>query len=173
MEISPGGSTPPPPSVPNINQALANLQSGNGTIADQATVMTGSATNLVAEAGTGFHLTPEAATALIASCDESLRALSHIQQDLTVVREAPKLGLTKGALGVSSFTQGVAIDTHGIVAAVLGLESTISQMRQAYVKAVAHYQAIEQQITDSVNTLSQEVQQQNAPTPQHGRIRAK
>jgi hypothetical protein len=172
VEISPGGSTPPPPSVPDISQALANLQSGNGSIADQATVMTGSATNLVAEAGTGFHLTPEAATALIASCDESLKALGEIRQDLGIVQEAPKLGQTKGALGVSSFTQGVATDTHGIVAAVYGLEATISQMRQAYMKAAANYQAIEQQVADSANTLSQEVHQQNSPAPQHGRIRA-
>jgi len=96
--------------VPDINQALANLHSGNGTMADQATVMTGSATNLVAAAGTGFHLTPEAATALIASCDESLRVLAGLGQDLIAVRETPRLGGTKGALSVSSFTQLVAGD---------------------------------------------------------------
>jgi len=33
--------------------------------------LSGSATNLVASAGTGFKLDPEAATALIASFDES------------------------------------------------------------------------------------------------------
>jgi hypothetical protein len=134
--------------------------------------MTGSATNLVAEAGTGFHLTPEAATALIASCDESLKALANIQQDLFVLRNAPELGGIGTAKGVSLLTQGVAVDRHGIVAAVHGLAATISQMRQAYLKAAANYQAIEHQVTDSVNTLSQEVQQQNSAAPQHGRIRA-
>jgi hypothetical protein len=171
VEISPGGGAPPP-SVPNINQALANLQSGKGTMADQATVMSGSATNLVASAGTGFKLDPEAATALIASCDESLKVLDHIQADLAFVRNAPHLGRTKGALTVSAFTQNVASDHQGIVNAVLGLQATVSQMRQAYQKAVANYQAIEQHVTDSVNKLAQEVQQENAPMPQHGRIRA-
>jgi hypothetical protein len=169
VEISPGGSTPPPPSVPDINQALANQAQ---SLASQATVMTGSATNLVAEAGTGFHLTPEAATALIASCDESLRALAGISQDLIVVQEAPKLGEIRGAKDVSSFTRKVAVDLQGIVAAVQGLAGTITQMRQAYLKAVANYQAIEQQVADSASTLSQEVRQQNAPAAQHGRIRA-
>ena len=171
MEISPGGGAPPP-SVPNINQALANLQSGKGTIADQATVMSGSATNLVASAGTGFKLDPEAATALIASCDESLKVLDGITQHLMTVREAPKLGATNGARTVSSFTQKVATDPQGIAAAVLNLQGTITQMRHAYQKAVANYQAIEQHVTDSVNKLAREVQQQNAPVPQHGRIRA-
>lgn len=169
MEISPGGGTSPPSSVPDINQALANLHSGNGTMADQATVMTGSATNLVAAAGNGFHLTPEAATALIASCDESLRVLAGLGQDLIAVRETPRLGGTKGALSVSSFTQRVAGDQQGIVAAVHGLQGTISQMRQAYQKAVANYQAVEQQIADK---LAHGMQQENSPAPQHGSIRA-
>ena len=172
MEIDPGGGAAPAPPVPNINQALANLQSGKGTIADQATVMSGSASNLVAAAGTGFKLDPEAATALIASCDESLKVLSDITQDLVNVRETPRLGGTKGAQTVSSFTQKVAADPQGIVAAVHSLKATIMQMRQAYQKAVANYQAIEQQVTDSVNKLAQEVKQENAPVPQHGRIRA-
>lgn len=168
MEISPGDGAAP--AVPNINQALANLQSGTGTIADQATVMNGSATNLVAAAGTGFKLDPEAATALIASCEESLDVLNSIGADLQMVREAPKLGATKGAQTVSTFTQKVASDPQGIVEAVKSLESTVWQMQQAYQKAVANYQAVEQQVSDSVNTLSKEVQQQNAP--QHGRMRA-
>jgi hypothetical protein len=173
VEIDPGGGgAAPAPPVPNINQALANLQSGNGTIADQATVMSGSATNLVAAAGTGFKLDPEAATALIASCDESLRVLDGLTGDLIQVREAPKLGGTRGARTVSSFTQKVASDPQGIAAAVVSLKGTITQMRQAYLKAVANYQAIEQQVTDSVNKLAQEVKQENAPAPQHGRIRA-
>lgn len=172
MEIDPGGSAAPTPPVPNINQALVNLQSGKGTIADQATVMSGSATNLVAAAGTGFKLTPEAATALIASCDESLTVLRGITQDLMAVRETPRLGGTKGAQTVSSFTQKVASDPQGIVAAVHSLQGTIEQMRQAYKKAITNYQAIEQQVTDSVGKLAQEVKQENAPAPQHGRIRA-
>jgi hypothetical protein len=171
VEISPGGSPPEPSSVPNINQALAHIQSGNGTLFDQATVMAGSATNLVAAAGTGFHLTPEAATALIAACDESIQILRDLDADLIIVREAPKLGKTKGAQAVSSFTQQAGSDAHGIAAAVDNLRATIEQMRQAYQRAAANYQAIEQQVTDSVNKLNQEVQQQNAPARQQGRIR--
>lgn len=170
MENSPGDG--PAPAVPDINKALANLDSGNGTIGDQAAVMNGSATSLVAAAGTGFKLDPEAATALIASCDESLRILAEVRQDLGRVQEAPQLGEIGGARTVSSFTQKVATDGRGIVGAVESLRGTISQMRDAYQKAVANYQAIEQQTTDAANKLNQEVQQQNAPAPQHGRIRA-
>jgi hypothetical protein len=155
--------------VPDINQALANEAQ---TLASQATVMTGSATNLVAAAGTGFKLTPEAATALIASCEESLQTLADIRQDLFVLQHAPELGGIGNARGVSRLTQNVAVDQQGIVAAVNGLQSTISQMRQAYMKAVANYQAIDQQVADSVHILSQEVQQQNSPAAPHGRIRA-
>ena len=42
-------------------------------------------------------------------------------------------------------------------------------MRQAYQKAVANYQAVEQQIADE---LAHEMQQENSPAPQHGSIRA-
>jgi hypothetical protein len=133
--------------------------------------MAGSAANLVAAAGTGFHLTPEAATALIASCDESLAVLNGLLEDLLTVRQAPKLGKTKGGEAVSSFTQQAAIDAQGIGAAVDNLKHTIAQMRQAYQKAAANYQTIEQQVTDSVNTLKREVQQLNVPTTQQGRIR--
>ena len=170
MEISAGGGAEP--GVPNINQALAKLLTGHGTIADQATVMTGSATNLVSAAGTGFKLDPEAATALIASCDESLDLLRKIEMDLYNVREAPRLGGTKGAHTVSTFTQKVASDPQGIVSAVANLQATITQMRQAYQKAVANYHAIEQNVTDAVSKLAREVQQENAPVPQHGRMRA-
>jgi hypothetical protein len=158
--------------VPDINQALANVRSGNGTLSDQATVMTGSATDLVTAAGTGFTLTPEAATALIASCDKSLDVLHGIARDLRNVRDAPNLGETKGAKAVSALTQNAAKDHQGIVAAVTGLQATITQMREAYQKAVANYQAIEMQVADSANRLTQELRSQNAPATQRGRIRA-
>ncbi|HEX3648390.1 MAG TPA: hypothetical protein VHV49_08175 [Pseudonocardiaceae bacterium] len=164
-----GGATAPPP---NIAQALAKLQAGQGTINDQATIMNGSAANLVAAAGTGFTLDSEAATALIASCDEALKLLSNAEQNVFRVQEAPKLGGTKGAQTVSSFTHKVASDSQGIAHAIQNLQGTIAQMRDAYKKAVANYQAIEQQVTDSVHKLGQEVRQQNAPTSVPGPIRA-
>ncbi|HKN98110.1 MAG TPA: hypothetical protein VJX10_13400 [Pseudonocardiaceae bacterium] len=158
--------------MPDIEQALAKLDAGKGTINDQATVMNGSAANLVAAAGTGFTLDPEAATALIASCEEALKTLGDaVQESMFIVEEAPKLGGTKGAQTVSSFTHQVACDSEGISRALHNLQGTISQMRDAYQKAVAGYQAIEQQIADSANKLDQEVNQQNAPAPQHGPIR--
>jgi hypothetical protein len=158
--------------VPDINAARANLNSGTGTLADQATVMNGSAQNLVAAAGTGFTLHPEAATALIASCVESLNVLEGMQSDLRNLREAPRLGGTKGAQTVSAFTHNVANDHKGIVEAVRNLQGTIDQMRQAYIKAAANYHELEQQVADSVKKLDQEVQQEkNAPVPGKGRIR--
>jgi hypothetical protein len=171
VQIPPDGSAPPA-SVPNINQALANLQSGKGTVADQATVMNGSAANLVNVAGSGFELDPEAAAALIASCDESLNILMGLGEDLRAVQEAPKLGSLKAAQSVSSFTQKVAADPQGIAKAVNDLQGTIAQMKQAYQKAVANYQAIDQQVSDQVNKLAAEVKQENAPAPQYGRMRA-
>lgn len=166
-----GGGTAPAP-VPDIAQALAKLDAGKGTINDQATVMNGSAANLVAAAGTGFTLDPEAATALIASCEEALRVLSEVvAQTAEVIGQAPKLGGTKGARTVSSFTQNVAGDSQGIVRAVNNLQGTITQMRDAYQKAVANYQDIEQQVADSANKLDQEVNQRNAPGPPRGPMR--
>jgi hypothetical protein len=165
-----GGATAPAP-MPDIEQALAKLDAGKGTINDQATVMNGSAANLVAAAGTGFTLDPEAATALISSCEEALNVLGGVAYDLQAVRAAPRLGDTRGARSVSPFTQRVAVDSHGITTAVHNLQGTITQMLDAYKKAVANYQAIEQQVKDSVNTLDQEVKQQNAPAPQRSPIR--
>lgn len=169
MEMIPGGGAAP---VPNINAALERIDAGQGTLADQATVMTGSATNLVSAAGSGFKLDPEAATALIASCDESLNVLRNVQMDLEQVANAPRLGTSSGQQQVASFTHNVASDHQGIVQAVGGLQATITQMRQAYQKAVANYQAIEQQVTDSVNKLAGDVKKEHEPMPQYGRMRA-
>jgi hypothetical protein len=88
------------------------------------------------------------------------------------VQDAPRLGGIPGAVIVSNFTQGVANDGRGIVLAVQGLQETISQMRDAYQQAVANYQAIELHVADSVSKFALEVQQQNAPAPQHSRVRA-
>jgi hypothetical protein len=172
-EIDGGGEAPTPTPVPNIDQALAKLHAGQGTINDQATVMNGSAANLVAAAGTGFTLDPEAATALIASCEEALRVLHGAEQDLVNLQQAPRLGGTKGAQTVSSFTHKVASDSQGIAHAIQNLQGTITQMRDAYQKAVANYQAIEQHVADSANKLDQEVRQQNAPTSVPGPLRAR
>lgn len=183
MNLRPDGGynvTPPPsPAVAgaldlNAKVAVAehNLASGTGTLGDQSTVMNGSAANLVAAAGTGFKLDPEAGAALIASCDESLKVLSGIDFDVLNARNAPQLGGTKTAVSVADFTQRAASDPQGIAEAIQNLKGTISQMRQAYQKAVANYQAIEQHVTDSVTQLDREVQQQNSPVQQHGRNRA-
>jgi hypothetical protein len=173
VEAAPGGGGG---AVPDFSAAVAqasgNIAAGKGTLNDQATVMSGSAANLVASAGSGFKLDPDAATALIASCDESLKILEGMERDLQYIREAPKLGQTQPAQHVAQFTQAVANDPRGMVRAVENLRATINQMRDAYKKAVANYQSIEQQVTDSANKLASEVQRQNQPAPQHGRIRA-
>jgi hypothetical protein len=167
--INPDGSVSATP-TPDINAALANLNSGKGTVADQATVMNGSAANLVNAAGTGFTLDPAAATALIASCDESLDILLTISEDLRLVQETPRLGGIKAAQDVATFTQKVASDPKGIAKAVSDLQGTIAQMKQAYQKALGNYQAIDQQVSDTVNKLAAEVNQVNSPAPQRGRI---
>jgi hypothetical protein len=103
---------------------------------------------------------------------ESLKILESIENDLKAVDAAPQLGTLPAARKASTFTHGVANDHQGIVQGVLSLKATLNQMLDAYQKAVANYHAIEQQVTDSVNQLSQAVHNGTLPPPRHGRIQA-
>jgi hypothetical protein len=175
MIADPGGSSPA--SVPNfsalIQQAQAKDAAGTANMADQGIIMQGSAGNLVGAAGTGFHITPEAAPAMIASVQESLHILNDMAADLARIQEAPQLGGLPAAQKVSGFTQSVATDNvQGYVQGILSLQGTLEQMLHAYQKAVANYHEIEQQVADSANQLQQAVQQNTLPPPQHGRIQA-
>jgi hypothetical protein len=172
--IAPDGGGAPSnlPNYAQLLQAQTNVANGTGTLADQGVIMQGGAANLVAAAGSGFGLSPEGAAPLIASIQESLRMLNDLDYHLEVVQRAPQLGTLPAARKASTFTHGVANDHQGIVQGVLSLKATLNQMLDAYQKAVANYHAIEQQVTDSVNQLSQAVHNGTLPPPRHGRIQA-
>jgi hypothetical protein len=131
--------------------AAVRLAAGNGTAADQATVMDGSAANLVSAAGTGFKIEPEAAIALATSCGESIRMLEEVQFHLRTVTQAPHLGTLPGVQEIATFTGNVGGDKQGIHAAVQSLMSTLGQMQTAYENAAKSYQNIDDEVKDAVS----------------------
>jgi hypothetical protein len=139
--------------VQNFAASAAKLASGSGTAADQATVMDGSASNLVSAAGKGFTLDPAAAKALAVSCAESVKILESVREHLTTVAGAPNLGSLPGVSQIASFTQHVASDPQGIVHAVTSLQSTLTQMQTAYERAAANYEQTEHEVADAVKNF--------------------
>jgi hypothetical protein len=136
--------------VQNFAVSAKKLASGTGTAADQATVMDGSAANLVSAAGNGFRLEPAAARALATSCGESVKILESVEQHLATVANQPSLGSLPGVSRIASFTQSVANDPQGVVRAVDSLRSTLAQMQSAYEKAAGNYEQTEQEVADAV-----------------------
>jgi hypothetical protein len=128
------------------------IQEMSRSLADQAKAMSGSAGNLVAAAGTGFKLDPEAAATLIKGCRDALTELDHAAAIATALDAAPQLGTLAGAAQISGFTQQVATDDSGIVVAVHRLRATINQMMSAYQKASTNYQETEQMIADMLKS---------------------
>jgi hypothetical protein len=182
MIIGPDGAHVPAPAqtstpgaVPDFvgvaQQANANLAAGTGTLADQGVVMQGSAGNLVAAAGPGFHLDAEGAATLIAGIRKAQDLLRGLDKHHVKLLEAPQLGDLDYAKRVSAFTRSVATDQQGVVPGVESLRATLAQMEQAYEKAFGNYQAVEQQINDSMNGPTQGLAQGNTP-PYHGGPRA-
>lgn len=127
------------------------LASGTGNAADQATVMDGSAANLVSAAGTGFKIQPEAAKALAESCGESIRILENVSHHVALVREAPSLGTLPGVQDIANFTASVGSDGQGVAKAIESLKSTLSQMQIAYENAAKSYENIDQEVQDAVH----------------------
>jgi hypothetical protein len=158
--VSPDGLTGP--QVANLQQvqqrdviasagSAMRLASGTGNAADQATVMDGSAANLVSAAGTGFKIQPEAAKALAESCGESLRILGTVRNDILTVAEKPALGTLPGVSDIATFTGKVGGDDQGIGKAVESLMSTLTQMQQAYENAARSYQNIDDEVKAAVS----------------------
>ncbi|HEY4022702.1 MAG TPA: hypothetical protein VGM75_28680 [Pseudonocardiaceae bacterium] len=139
--------------VQNLAASARKLAAGTGTAADQATVMDGSAANLVSSAGGGFQLDPASAKALAVSCGESVKILNSVQQHLTTVAHQPSLGSLPGVSQIASFTQSVAADPQGIVRAVASLRSTLTQMQSAYEKASADYEQTEHDVAGAMKNF--------------------
>lgn len=137
--------------IANFTESAKKIASGTGTAADQATVMDGSAANLVSAAGSGFKLDHEAAVTLATSCGESLAILNSVQQHIGTLQRAPKLGSLPGAPGIATFTRDVATDPEGIAKAVQSLQATLEQMQTAYEKAAANYEQTEQDVKDALS----------------------
>lgn len=109
------------------------------TVNTQAKQVAGSAKNLVAGAGSSFHIEPTAAATLIKSCQDALDELELMGRDVVALAEAPQLGKSPGALVVASFTKDVANDPQGIKPAIENLKSTLNDMMAAYQKASTNY----------------------------------
>lgn len=139
--------------VQNFAASAQKLASGTGTAADQATVMDGSAANLVSAAGKGFRLDPAAAKTLAVSCAESVKILESVRQHLTTVAGEPSLGSLPGVSQIATFTQHVASDPQGIVHAVASLQSTLAQMQSAYEKAAGNYEQTEHDVAAAMKNF--------------------
>lgn len=122
--------------------------------ANQAAQMDGSAGNLLATAGKGFKLDPLVAANLAASCQTALDHIREMQTDLRVISEAPKLGTLTGAQAVATYTQNVANDPQGMLAAVESLKATLQQMHDAYIQASTNYQETNEQVADIMKKIN-------------------
>jgi hypothetical protein len=108
-------------------------------IAVQSAQIQASAQKLASNAGSGFHIEPEAAATLIKSCMTSLDELNSLGASVGTIIQAPKLGQTPGAEVVAPFTQSVATDAQGMQQAILNLRQTLTDMIQAYHRASTNY----------------------------------
>ncbi len=137
--------------IENFSASAKKIAAGTGTAADQATVMDGSAANLVSAAGSGFRIDREAAVTLAKSCGESLAILNSVEQHINTLQAAPKLGSLPGVGEIATFTKNVATDPEGIAKAVQSLQATLQQMQTAYEKAAADYEQTEQEVKDALS----------------------
>lgn len=119
-------------------------------IAVQSAQIQASAQKLAANAGSGFHIEPEAAATLIKSCMHSLDELNSLRPHVMTVSQAPKLGQTPGANVVAPFTQQVATDPQGIGQAITNLTQTLQDMIKAYRQASTNYAETESIIQSSL-----------------------
>jgi hypothetical protein len=119
-------------------------------IAAQSAQIQASAQQLSATAGSGFHITPEAAATLIKSCMHALDELNSLAPHVITVSQAPQLGQTPGAAVVGPFTQQVATDAQGVRQAIDNLKQTLGNMIAAYQKASTNYAETEAIIQSSL-----------------------
>jgi hypothetical protein len=120
--------------------AILAMQQAADELAVQSQQMADSAKQLLASAQSGgFGFQPEAADTMIKALRESIDDLDNLNDKLTLISQAPKLGRTPAALVVSPFTQQVATDGQGIVQAVHDLKQILRDMIAAYQEAKKHY----------------------------------
>ena len=119
-------------------------------IAAQSAQIEASAQQLAGNAGSGFHIEPEAAATLVKSCMTALDELNGLRPHVLTVSQAPKLGTTPGAQVVAPFTQQVATDAEGISVAITNLTNTLQDMIAAYKKASTNYAETEALIQSSL-----------------------
>jgi hypothetical protein len=118
-------------------------------VSQQAAQIQNSAKSFTANAGSGFHIEPQAAATLIKACTDSLRELDELQLHVERLKQAPQLGETPGAKVISHFTQQVATDPRGILPALDGLKATLNDMIAAYRKASTNYAETEEFLAQS------------------------
>ncbi len=119
----------------------------------QAAQMDGSAGNLLAAAGKGFTLDPQAAATLAAACRSAMDTIRGMTRDLDNISQAPKLGTLEGAQVIATYTQNVATDPQGMLQAVESLNATLQQMHDAYLQASRNYQETNEQVADILSKL--------------------
>lgn len=129
-----------------VNQQAAQIQS--------------SAQGFKAAAGTGFHITPEAAATLVNGCRHSIDLVDVAIRRMADASQMPKLGQTPVAVVVAPFTQHVATDTQGMMQALQTLKITLQDMVQAYYQASTNYHE-----TESIVTQSMQAQHVALPSP--------
>lgn len=130
--------------------AAAQAATTAAQVAAQSAQIQASAKQLSATAGTGFHITPEAAATLIKSCMHALDELNSLWRHTYTIKQAPQLGQTPAATVVAPFTQQVASDAQGMVPAIQNLRQTLTDMIAAYHKASTNYAETEAIIKSSL-----------------------
>jgi hypothetical protein len=140
-----------------VGEEVADAVQYAAGLAAQADQIAGTAKTLVASAGTGFKLDPEAAAALITGCRKSIDEIARARKYAAALSAPPALGDLKGAKSISKFTQAVATDERGMLHALDGLTRTLEQMMAAYEKASANYQETEELVTKMLNAQSTEL----------------
>lgn len=135
--------------IDGVAQAVQDA-ARSAEIAVQSAQIQVSAQKLATNAGSGFHIEPEAAATLIKSCMTSLDELNGLHSHVMTVSQAPKLGQTPGANVVAPFTQQVATDPQGIGQAITNLTQTLQDMIKAYHQASTNYAETEAIIRSSL-----------------------
>jgi hypothetical protein len=143
MLEEPAGGAAANAAAQGVGAAAAGIAEQVALVNRQAATIQNSASSFASSAGSGFHIEPEAAATLIKACNESLRELVQLQNHLTTLDQAPKLGRTPGAQVVAPYAQRAATDAQGIRPAITNLQHTLQSMVQAYQKASTNYQETE------------------------------
>ncbi len=145
MEMAADGGSSSPADA--IGAAVAQVAAESAKMAASAGQMLSSA-----QSG-GFKITPEACDQWIQALTTCLGELAGVSQQIGRIRQAPKLGQTPGAKVVGPFTQKVATDDQGIVAAYSNSKNTLEQMVKAFQTIKNNYSTTEEQNQQAFRTV--------------------